>query len=74
MGKERNRLRLERDRLVSEAALAELIELRSEQLREKATSTPSPAAEEPAKVVAKKAPAKAKPRARTTRKKAAKSE
>ena len=75
MGRERNRLRLERNRRVSEEALAELIKISEEEQAQRESSKIAAPVKEAAPAV-KKAPAKApaKTRARSTRKKAAKSE
>jgi len=75
MGRERNRLRLERNRRVSEEALPELIKISEEEQAQSESSKIAAPVEEAAPAV-KKAPAKApaKTRVRTTRKKAAKSE
>ena len=71
MGKERNRLRLERDKNVSEDALPELTKLREEQLEQKKSSKAAPPAKESPAPVAKKATPKPKKR---TAKKAVKKE
>jgi hypothetical protein len=75
MGRERNRLRLERNRRVSEEALPELVKI-SEEEQAQRESSKVVAPVEQAAPAAKKAPAKApaKTRTRTTRKKAAESE
>ena len=64
MGRERNRLRLERDRRVSEEALPELIKLREEEQKQKESSEAPVPAKKVATPVVKKTPAKASPKAR----------
>ena len=76
MGKERNRLRLERDRRVSEEALPELTRLREEEQKQKESSEAPAPAKKVAVPVVKKTPEKApsKARTRSVRKKTTKSE